>query len=100
MEKYGLIGYPLGHSFSAEFFAGKFRNENIDAAYCNYEIPDVKSLPALIGANPELRGINVTIPHKQAVIPLLDEMSDEARAIGAVNVVRITRKGEIGRAHV
>lgn len=94
MEKYGLIGYPLGHSFSAEFFAGKFRNENIDAAYCNYEIPDVKSLPALIGANPELRGINVTIPHKQAVIPLLDEMSDEARAIGAVNVVRITRKGD------
>ena len=75
MEKYGLFG-----------------DRNTAAAYCNYEIPDVKSLPALIGANPELRGINVTIPHKQAVIPLLDEMSDEARAIGAVNVVRITRK--------
>ncbi len=88
---FGLLGYPLGHSFSRAFFNEKFAREGIDAEYVNFEMQDVSTLPALIEAHPNLRGLNVTLPHKQAVIPFLDELSDEARAIGAVNVIRITR---------
>lgn len=91
MKKYGLIGYPLGHSFSAGFFAEKFAKEGLDARYDNYEMPTVEGLRTLIENDPELCGLNVTIPHKQAVIPLLDELTPEARAIGAVNVIRIER---------
>ena len=89
MIKYGIIGYPLGHSFSRGFFTEKFAREGIDAQYLNFEIPDVAMLRDVLRDNPELRGLNVTLPHKQAVIPLLDEMSDEAREIGAVNVIRV-----------
>lgn len=89
MIKYGIIGYPLGHSFSRGFFTEKFAREGIDAQYLNFEIPDVALLRDMLRDNPELRGLNVTLPHKQAVIPLLDEMSDEAREIGAVNVIRV-----------
>ena len=90
MEAYGLVGYPLGHSFSAGYFADKFAQEGIEATYENFELSDISQLPSLIAERPELRGVNVTIPHKQAVIPLLDALSDEAREIGAVNVVRIS----------
>ena len=86
---YGLIGFPLGHSFSRGFFTEKFAREGIDAEYLNFEIPDASMLLDVIRENPGLRGLNVTLPHKQAVIPLLDELSDEAREIGAVNVIRI-----------
>lgn len=93
MDTYGLIGWPLGHSFSASFFAEKFRNEGLDAQYLNFEMEHVEEgLPELIASTPTLRGLNVTIPHKQAVIPLLDEIAPEARAIGAVNVIRICRR--------
>ena len=89
MDKYGLFGYPLGHSFSREFFTDKFAKEHIDAEYLNFEIPSIDDYLATLDANPELRGHNVTIPYKQQVIPFLDEMSAEAEAIGAVNVVRV-----------
>ena len=89
MDKYGIIGYPLGHSFSRGFFTDKFAREGIDAQYLNFEIPDVAMLLDVLRDNPELRGLNVTLPHKQAVIPLLDELSDEAREIGAVNVIKV-----------
>lgn len=91
MKKYGLIGFPLGHSFSAKFFAEKFAKEGLDARYDNYEMASVEGLRALIAADTELCGLNVTIPHKQAVLPLLDNLTPEARAIGAVNVIRIVR---------
>lgn len=94
MEKYGLIGYPLGHSFSISYFNEKFQNENIDATYENFEIPTIESLPEVIDSNPELRGLNVTIPYKEKVISYLDELSPEAKAIGAVNVIRITNRGK------
>ena len=94
MDKYGLIGFPLGHSFSRGFFTEKFAREGIDAEYVNFEIPDATMLLDVLRENPELRGLNVTLPHKQAVIPLLDELSDEAREIGAVNVIRI-RDGKL-----
>lgn len=93
MDLYGLIGHPLGHSFSARFFAEKFSREGIDAEYRNFDIPAAEGLPAIVAAHPALRGLNVTIPHKQAVIPLLDSLSDEAREIGAVNVIRVRRDG-------
>lgn len=89
---FGLVGYPLGHSFSAKFFAGKFAEEGIDAEYRNFEIPSAGTLPDIIRQHPALCGLNVTIPHKQAVVPLLDELSEEARAIGAVNVIKIERQ--------
>lgn len=91
MEKYGLIGFPLGHSFSAKFFAEKFAAEGIDARYDNYEMATVDHLRDFVAAEADLVGFNVTIPHKQAVMPLLDALSPAAKAIGAVNVVRVSR---------
>lgn len=92
MKRYGLLGYPLGHSFSARFFAEKFRREGIDAEYVNFEMPSVEGLRAFVASDPKLCGLNVTIPHKQAVIPHLDALTDEAQAIGAVNVIAIDRR--------
>ena len=89
MDKYGIIGKPLGHSFSPDFFNQKFKCENIDAVYEKYELPQIDALPEVLDSNPELRGLNVTIPYKQAVMNYLDEVSEEARAIGAVNVVEL-----------
>lgn len=94
MEKYGLIGYPLVHSFSISYFNEKFNNENIDAVYENYEIPTIEQLPEIIETNPELKGLNVTIPYKEKVISYLDSISPEAREIGAVNVIKVIHKGK------
>lgn len=94
MDKYGLIGYPLGHSFSKNFFNEKFEDEDIDAQYLNFELPNIESLPEVIDMNPELKGLNVTIPYKEKVISYLDYISPEARAIGAVNVIRVSHKGK------
>ena len=88
MTTYGLIGYPLGHSFSRQFFTKKFEKEGIDAQYLNFEIPNIEEFPDIIKNNPTLRGLNVTIPYKQQVMQYLDDISEEARAIGAVNVVK------------
>lgn len=91
MDKYGLIGFPLGHSFSKNYFNEKFANENIDAEYVNFEIPSINDFPAVIAENKNLCGLNVTIPYKEKVIPFLDEVVGDARAIGAVNVIRVER---------
>ena len=88
MNTYGLIGYPLGHSFSRKFFTEKFAKEGIDAQYLNFEIPSIEEFPNIIKNNPTLRGLNVTIPYKQQVMQYLDDISEEAKAIGAVNVVK------------
>jgi shikimate dehydrogenase len=93
MDKYGLIGFPLGHSFSISYFNEKFQNENIDATYENFEIPDISNLTEILDSNPNLKGLNVTIPYKQQVMKYLDSISPEARAIGAVNVIRVTHSG-------
>ena len=89
MDKYGIIGNPLGHSFSKGFFTEKFAREGIDAQYLNFQIPEIGKLTDVLKENPELRGLNVTLPYKTDVIPFLDELSEEAREIGAVNVVQI-----------
>lgn len=93
MDKYGLIGYPLGHSFSISYFNEKFANENIDAEYINYEIPSIDNLMEILASTPNLRGLNVTIPYKEQVLPYLDAISPEAKAIGAVNVISVKHVG-------
>lgn len=94
MDLYGLIGYPLGHSFSARFFDEKFRREGIDASYRNFELEDIGELMELLAEYPELRGINVTIPYKQQIIPYLTALSPQARLIGAVNTVCVRHDSE------
>ncbi len=94
MDKYGLIGFPLGHSFSISYFNEKFENEHINAQYINFEIPSIDGLTEILDRNPELRGLNVTIPYKEQVMKYLDAISPEAEAIGAVNVIRVTHKGD------
>ena len=74
MDKYGLIGFPLGHSFSISFFNQKFQDEDIDAVYENFEIPNIDQLDEILGSNPNLKGLNVTIPYKEKVMPFLDNI--------------------------
>lgn len=94
---YGLVGFPLGHSFSKAFFNKKFSDEGLHAEYRNYEIPQIKDFPAIISGTPCLCGLNVTIPYKEQVIPYLTGLDPDAESIGAVNVVKIVRdtSGEI-----
>lgn len=89
MKQYGLIGYPLTHSFSKKFFEEKFRNEKIDASYKNFEIETITAFPQVISANSGLKGLNVTIPYKEQVIDYLDDIEESARTIGAVNTIKI-----------
>ena len=97
MEKYGLIGYPLRHSFSIGYFNEKFKSEGIDAEYVNFEIPSINNFMEVIEENPNLCGLNVTIPYKEQVIPFLDELDRDTAKIGAVNVIKIIRqpKGKV-----
>jgi shikimate dehydrogenase len=95
MNRYGLIGYPLTHSFSQRYFTEKFAREAIaDCRYDLFDLPDVAGLADLL-KTPGLRGLNVTIPHKQAVFPYLTHLDDSARRVGAVNVIRVESDGSI-----
>jgi shikimate dehydrogenase len=93
MRHFGLIGRELGHSFSAKFFNAKFKSEEIDADYKLFEIDSIIKLGELLGRN-QLDGFNVTIPYKESIVPYLDDLTDEAREIGAVNCVEI-RNGKL-----
>ncbi len=88
MRKFGLIGYPLTHSFSKKYFTDLFSNEAIDAVYENYPIENISMVRSLFN-DPILEGINVTIPYKESVIPFLDELSEAVREIGACNCITI-----------
>lgn len=92
MRKFGLIGYPLSHSFSKKYFTEKFARENIqNAEYELFELKSIEELPKLLRTQPDLCGLNVTIPYKQQVIPYLTELNEIAAEIGAVNVIKITK---------
>jgi shikimate dehydrogenase len=93
MDTYGLIGYPLSHSFSKRFFTAYFEKESIDAEYLNFEISDISMLSGVVMEHPGLIGFNVTIPYKEAIIPYLDSCDQSAAAIRAVNTVKIDRSG-------
>jgi len=93
MNCYGLIGYPLTHSFSKKYFADKFKREGIlNCSYENFPIEDIGQLPRLVNEQTDLKGLNVTIPYKEQVIPYLDQLDDDIQAIGAVNTIRIYRQ--------
>lgn len=94
MREYGLIGFPLSHSFSKRFFTEKFKNENVNATYSNFEIDNISKFPGIIKNNPSLAGLNVTIPYKEQVIPFLDDVDDAARKVGAVNTIKIIRSND------
>ncbi len=90
MKKYGLIGFPLTHSFSKKYFTEKFLSENIQGVeYEAYPLKDIAELKELLNREPLLAGLNVTIPYKEKVIPFLDDLSDEVRQIGACNCIHI-----------
>jgi shikimate dehydrogenase len=90
MKTFGLIGYPLSHSFSKKYFTAKFEKENITGCqYELFELKDIQELPLLIEETPGLRGLNVTIPYKQEVKQFLDSLDSSAEKVGAVNVVKI-----------
>ncbi len=93
MKKFGLIGYPLGHSFSRSFFSDKFERENLSCSYENFEIKSINELHHLLKSNRDIAGLNVTIPYKRDVIDLLNDIDPDAVKIGAVNVIKVIRTG-------
>jgi len=96
MERYGLIGYPLTHSFSAEYFSEKFFREGIiNCRYDLFPIDSIDNLLQLIKETKELKGLSVTIPYKQKIIPLLTSIDDVAKNIGSVNTIIIERNENI-----
>jgi len=95
MAKYGLIGKDIGYSFSKAFFTVKFEQENRQDSYVNFDIEDITMLKEIISQNTDLGGLNITIPFKESVIPLLDRLDKEAKQIGAVNTIKILRNGKL-----
>jgi shikimate dehydrogenase len=97
MRQFGLIGKSLAHSFSKTYFEKKFVELGLkDHAYLNFEIQSVEDVKKIISENPDLKGLNVTVPFKETVIPLLNELSAEAKEIGAVNCIKINGNHLVG----
>ncbi|MEO5944553.1 MAG: shikimate dehydrogenase [Ferruginibacter sp.] len=97
MNLYGLIGYPLGHSFSKKYFTQKFEREGLDNCHFElYPLQQINEFTSLINQHQDLKGIAVTIPYKQSVMPFLQSISDEAMEIGAVNCIKILQGEMIG----
>ena len=95
---FGLIGFPLGHSFSQNFFNQKFESEHVNARYVNFEIQSIERLTEILATHSRLAGFNVTIPYKEKIFDYLDAVDPEARAIGAVNVVKVFRQPDGSRS--
>jgi len=96
-KQFGLIGFKLTHSFSKKYFSEKFQREGLhDHVYELFELDDPKEIIGLIGDNPNLKGLNVTIPYKETIIPYLDHIEDSAAKVGAVNVIKIKDNKLIG----
>ena len=95
MRKFGLIGKNIDYSFSRTYFKNKFQKEKItDATYENFDLDSISFFNDILNNNKEIKGLNVTIPYKETVIPFLDKLSNTARKIGAVNTIKITKKGK------
>lgn len=95
-NRFGLLGKNIGYSFSVGYFAEKFKSLNLeDYEYVNFDIPSIENFPNIIKDNPNLKGMNVTIPYKEAVMPYLDKISKKAQRIGAVNTIKFTKSGKL-----
>ena len=95
-KKFGLIGKDISYSFSKKYFTEKFAQDLYeDCSYENFDILNIEDFPSVLKNNPNLKGLNVTIPYKESIIPYLDTVSDKAFQIGAVNVIRFTKKGNL-----
>ena len=97
MKKLGLLGKNISYSFSQNYFSLKFKKEKISdlCSYQNFDIQNIEGFPDILTNNPELIGLNVTIPYKETIIPFLDELSDNAKQIGAVNTIKILQNGKL-----
>lgn len=95
MPEFGLIGKTLGYSFSKSYFEEKFTREGLDAQFKNFELPEIAAIEAVF-SNPDLKGLSVTIPYKESVIPFLDALSEEAVEIGAVNCISFQKGQKTG----
>lgn len=96
MKIYGLVGKNIGYSFSKKYFTERFQNTNaLDCRYENFDLESITEFPNLIQKQPDLAGLNVTIPYKEAIIPYLDGLSKKASQIGAVNVIRFKKNGKL-----
>jgi shikimate dehydrogenase len=97
MRTFGLIGYPLGHSFSATYWNNRFKAEGLtDHQYQNFPLESIEAFPILLRNRPDIVGLNVTVPHKTAVIPYLDELDATAKAVDAVNTIAVCEGRLIG----
>jgi len=95
VSKFGLVGKNIGYSFSKKFFSEKFEKENLFHTYENFDIPSIKVFPKIISENPNLKGLNVTIPYKEEVIKFLNKLDGTAQKIGAVNTIKISETGKL-----
>ncbi len=95
MAKFGLIGKNISYSFSKKYFTQKFENEHKKHSYHNFDISTIEAFPTLLKENPDLKGLNVTIPYKEAIIPFLDGIEKEAQTIGAVNTIKFLSNGKL-----
>lgn len=95
MGKYGLLGRNISYSFSRNYFGNKFEKENIVASYQNFDLQDIREFPQVLKDNPDLKGLNVTIPYKEAIIQFLDYLDPIAKEIGAVNTIKVLDSGEL-----
>ena len=96
MHKLGLLGRNISYSFSKHYFKTKFENENINnVTYSNFDIEAITKFEDIVKNTEGLKGLNVTIPYKEEVIPYLDKLNKKAKAIGAVNTIKVTKKGKL-----
>ncbi|WP_423819271.1 shikimate dehydrogenase [Salinimicrobium sp. TIG7-5_MAKvit] len=95
MLKFGLVGRNISYSFSRKYFSEKFTSEGINATYENFDLQDINQFPEVLAKNPELKGLNVTIPYKEAIFPFLDSLDVTAQKIGAVNTIKVERNGSL-----
>lgn len=95
MNLFGLIGHPLGHSFSKAYFTEKFERARLDCEYQNFDLEEISLIRQLLANHPDLKGFNVTIPYKEAIIPYLDELDETAKEVGAVNTVKVLPNGKL-----
>ncbi|SDH73097.1 shikimate dehydrogenase family protein [Winogradskyella thalassocola] len=93
--KFGLVGKDISYSFSRGYFKDKFDSENLPNSYVNFDLQSIDELSEIIKTTSNLKGLNVTIPYKEQVIPLLDKLNKKARDIGAVNTIRFTKKKKL-----